>query len=232
MNRLLVPFAALLAMGCAPTVIPEKEANGKSPVKPATQETPPSIPTTIKHDGYLYSGLDKLGQQTFLVKIGDQPESESVQTTNIQSSDSGSLTLERTRDGALAAVGSDAVKVDDKGVSVVSVSIGKLLKPSLELPADLSIGKTWQSASTIETGTETIKNSGSYKVVGDGPLKVAAGSFTARKVTFTGTIETSKGRGKVVGTYWFVKGLGAVKTEMTQTMPGQEPQTFILELKK
>ena len=185
-----------------------------------------------RNDGFAYGGFSKPGSQTFLVKVTGQSDSESVQTTTLKTHDEGSATYERTRDGALAAVGSDVVKVNAKGVLVISVSIGKLDKPSLELPANLSPGVKWISSSTITTDTDKIKSSGTYTVIGDVPIKIAAGAFTARKIVFTGSTETSKGQGIAKGTYWFVKDLGAVKTEMTQTMQGQAAQTFVLELKK
>lgn len=228
-------FVFLLA-GCNQTasrpapVSAESGVSESKPVEPAKAEL--TVSAKFQHEGFIYGGFGKPGPQTFLVKVTGQPDAESVQTTVLKTSDDGSATFERTRDGALAAVGSDVVKIDDKGVTVISVSIGKLDKPSLELPSKLSVGSTWTSTSSIKTETESIKSSGTYKVVGDEKIKISAGEFVARKVVFTGTTDSSKGHGTAKGTYWFVKDMGAVKTEMTQTIAGQPPQSFVLELKK
>ena len=233
-RKLLSLFALGLVVGCSqpPATAPEASVGQDKPAKETSEAPAPEIGATLQHDGYFYGGFNKPGTQNFVVKITGQADGEGSQTTALKASEDGSITFERSRDGALAPVGSDVVKLDDKGVTVMSVSIGKLKAPAIELPANLSVGQTWKATSTIETGSGTIKNDGTYKVVGDAPIKVAAGSFTARKVLFSGTIETSQGRGKLSGTYWFVKDVGAVKTEMVQTLEGQQPQTFVLELKK
>ncbi|MBL8059674.1 MAG: hypothetical protein JNK63_03035 [Chthonomonas sp.] len=233
--RGLLPILVLAtAVGCAPppASAPEKPLTTNQPATDAPKPAPTEVAAALQHDGYIYGGFSKPGTQNFVVKISGQEDGEGSQTTVLKSSESGLVTYERSRDGVLAPVGSDVVKLDSKGVTVVSVSVGKLKAPSLELPANLAAGQTWTATSSIDTGSATIKNAGTYRVVGDAPIKVAAGSFTARKVLFSGTIETSQGRGKLSGTYWFVKDLGAVKTEMITTLDGQKPQTFILELKK
>lgn len=230
--RFLVPVIALiLAFGCSSAPSPSAEKPPTSNPTPAAAPTA-EVPIKLHHDGYVYGGFAKEGAQTFVVKVSGQADGEGTETKKIKSSSNGAILIERARDGALAAVGTDTVKIDEHGASVVDVSIGKLSSPSLELPADLAIGKTWKLEYNIKTDTETIKNAGTYKVVGDGPVSVPAGKFTARKVTLTGTIETSKGRGTVTSTFYFVKNMGAVKSETTITFNGQTPQTFVLELKK
>ena len=230
--RFLVPVIGMVvAIGCSPTSRPSVEKPPTSKPIPATAPTA-EVPVKLHHDGFVYGGFAKEGTQTFVVKVSGQADGEGTETKKVKPSTDGTILIERSRDGALAAVGTDTVRIDDKGASVVGVSIGKLSAPSLELPANLAIGKTWKLEYNIKTDTETIKNAGTYKVVGDGPVSVPAGKFTARKVTLTGTIETSKGRGKVTSTFYFVKNMGAVKSETTITFNGQTPQTFVLELKK
>ncbi len=234
MRSIAALFAAIFVIGCQsePVSTPEadkpKETVG-TPDVPAV--TAPTIPDSLKHDGYAYAGLSNPGKQDYIVKITGQPDAESASTVTFKEMKDGGALFDRSRDGALAAVGSDVVRVDEKGVTVVSVSIGTLLAPALELPAKMDVGVTWKSDSTIKTADGNISSTGTYKVVGDEKVKVGGAEHMARKVTFTGKNSSVKGQGAISGTYWFVKDKGAVKTEMTQTVPGQAAQTFVLELK-
>ncbi len=234
MRSIAALFAVVFLIGCqsAPVSAPDSENPKQTVVTPEVPvEEASTIPDALKHDGYSYAGLSNPGKQDYVVKITGQPDAESASTVTFKVMKDGGAYFDRTRDGALAPVGSDVVRVDEKGVTVVSVSIGTLSAPALELPAKMDVGVTWKSDSTIKTADGNISSTGTYKVVGDAKVKVGETEMLARKVTFTGKNSSVKGQGAVSGTYWFVKDKGAVKTEMTQTVPGQAAQTFVLELK-
>ncbi len=241
MYRFVVPLLAFLVVGCS---APVKESEVPAVTTPTetpatTTATDPSgkseseIPDSLKHDAYFYGGyFTKAAEQVFAVKIEGQPDGESKTTTRFTGMKDGAAMFERTREGVLSAAGSDVIRLDAVGATVVSVSIGKLAKPSLEIPAKLEPGATWKSDSKITTDTGEISQSGTYKVVGEEKVKVPAGEFTARKVILTGKMMMSGQESVLKGTYWFVKELGAVKTEIEQSTSGKSSGKIILELKK
>lgn len=229
---------ALLSAGCSTPsgtatkteATPPKEV-AKSPVAKEAKAQE-AIPEELKHDGFLYAGLSpEAATQMFIVRMSDRPDAESRTTTRFVGMKHGSATFERTRDGALSSVGSDTVRVSKTGVYVIGMSIGKLEGPTLELPAKLAPGNSWKVNSKVDSESGPIENSGTYKVVGMEKVTVPAGEYDALKITFDGKLKTNALQADVSGTYWFVKGVGAVKTELRKSQPGQPVASIAIELK-
>ena len=211
---------------------PEAATTASEP-EPATAANIAEIPEKFKTDAYVYGGLEKLGQQTFSQTITGQEPSEAVVTTTYLGIKDGFPQFERVRSGAMSAMGTDTVRLTEKGVDIVSMSLGKISGDTLELPASLEIGKSWTSKNVVTTESDKIDQSSTYKVVGMESVTVPAGKFEALKITMTGTLNSTTLEGKINATYWYAKNVGTVKTTITQQAKGaSSPVSLTIELKK
>lgn len=243
----LLPLAAfaIALLGCQQGASPSQAAPASTDKPASSDSAPPAntqpgnpddnraeIPDTLKHDGFLYGGFaPEAAEQTYVVKITGREDSEATTTVRFTGMKDGKAIFERTRQGALADLGSDTVSIDAEGVKVIQMSIGKVTKPVLELPAKIEVGTRWPATVEVETANGKLTQTGTYRVVAEEKVTVPAGTFTAKKVVLEGSATSSAGKATIKGTYWFVENVGSVKTLIEQQMEGGSPATIALELK-
>jgi hypothetical protein len=128
----------------------------------------------------------------------------------------GEATFERTYTGGLSDLGSMVLSLKPDGIRATSSTMGKLTDNGYELPGDLSTGKTWRSESQGEAGGKTIKITQKFTVVGVQKVKTKRAEYPdAIYITSSGPTEMDGVKSTMSSKFWYVKGRGPVKTEMT-----------------
>jgi|CXWL01.1.fsa_nt_gi hypothetical protein len=244
----LLTLAALAFLGCQNS---EKKGEPSQPIgSSANQETADSsvgnassdtnatskesIPESFKHAGFQYYGLGFDGPLAY--KQASQGNSDDAgQTTVFDRMEGGKAYFKTSRTGQFSQIGDSEVMVDETGVYTTAVSGKKLTNPSLEVPADLAPGRTWQSDSTFtldSNGTAIeVSQSMSYQAVKLESTASRAGKFETLKITASGTMTVSGTESKNISTMWFAKGVGFVKMN-TELTTGGKTQKLSVELVK
>lgn len=237
-------LAALFVFGCAPK---EPVANSTEPVNTPPKEapgTPPSqeavttnaaldsIPSELKSDAFYYYGLSATAPIKMAINAPNAaaPVTGS-QTVKFTGMDGGKAKFTISRDGGLAALGSEDVVLDKSGVNAVSSSLGKLKGTSLEMPADLKPGVTWKSDVTLDMGSNGMAEDHSlFKVVGTQKVTTKVGTYDALLVESHGN-QSAAGQKSIADIkFWFVKDRGAVKMEIKNTpAAGGSPTVTTIE---
>lgn len=229
-----IVFAALLS-GCGSSgtsANPEVKPEAPKAETPAKTDTPAptvaaaSVPDSLKHDGFLYYGLDNLKPQKMkLNQAGTTVEGE--QTFEVDTVGANSVVFKQTWSGGLPAADSK-VEVTDKGVFGIEAKGTKIDPPQMEMPAKPVAGMTWKSDAKVVVDGSTISNS-TGKVVGVQPLKLGKDTVQALVIKRSSTVTTGSTTQTMVTTEYYQKGVGAVKLEVTMTGGGKPTQSFSME---
>jgi len=241
-------FALIAIWGCSgSTETPPTTTTGGTAPKTETTGTTAStpapgaaeVPAEIKHDGFAYFGLDNTATMNVEMALKGQPVKTGGITAKLEKVENGVATYSIARTGGIAAdLGTDTIVVDKTGVYITGTSVGTI-KPekSLQLPADLKTGSTWQSNSSVTKtdGTELSDNS-TYTVKGIEKLTTKVGSYDALVVTSTGTGSVKVGGETHPATYntvsYYVKNRGLVKQIINLAIGKQAPNSVTIEESK
>jgi hypothetical protein len=93
----------------------------------------------------------------------------------------------------------------------------KIIKQSgVVIPTNLGVGSTWtfSQTSSLKMGGQTFEmpSEASFKAVGEERITVAAGSFTALKITGVTKLTMSGTSNTTNTTIWYARGVGMLKT--------------------
>lgn len=203
---------------------------GEETLEPETADEK-KMPANLKHEGFEYSGLGSGQPLTYTVKRTGFPDGEGTMTTQFLGIKDGKAGFARKREGDVASLGDDTVGVSADGVYVESMTSGSLGKPTLELPKDLAVGKTWSDKVEIEVGGQKVTQSANYKVAKEEAVKTGIGTVNAKLITVDGTITNGDTKSPLNAKFWYAKDVGLVKMTMS-VKAGDVSQEFSLELKK
>lgn len=205
--------------GCGnkPEAVESGNTTKASPSAPKTPEPPKpkatDLPASLKTDAFEYYGLGFEGEMKLELKKSSEPTvitgSQTISLKEIKG-DSAIFVMSRT-DG-LAQTGDMEFLVKADGVYVTRVGTQEINPPKLEIPADLTEGKTWTTDSGFKVGSQMIKENAKYKVGKVEKITIGKETMDALVVTADGTTSVDQVSMQTKFTSWLVKGKGAVKT--------------------
>lgn len=201
----------------------EKDAAG------ATEADSASVPAELKHAAFEYYGLDR--KETLTVKSTGRPvgDGEGTQAVEFVEMKDGNAVYLITQTGILADLPSQEIVVRKDGVYTTKIAGNALKEPSLELPADLSIGKSWTSKGEFTLSESvTVKQDVNYKVVKIEKVKVPLGEYEALVLNASGSLTAQGQTNKISLKMWLAKGVGLIKSE-TETTQGGKPVKVVME---
>lgn len=193
---------------------PEDLKNAMAP-DPSLPEGLPleNLPANLKAAAFEYYGLGNPDTVRFKVTSPDSSEAqEGTQTLRLTEVGENEAKFTVAFGGALLIRGNQEVVLKPDGIYVTKLADKQLDKPMLELPNDLTPGKTWNSSVTIDGPTgDPVEMSATFKVKGSEKLKTEAGEFDAIRVDGTMTAKSAAGTVKSPVTGWYAKGTGQIK---------------------
>lgn len=206
----------------------EKSAPGEEAADPAT------IPANLKGDAYAYYGLDNPKALKFEMTATGQSPMSGEQTVKFTGMKDGKAMYSVERTGDLANnMGNQEMELSEKGLFVTSTSMGSIGEPTLELPFTLKAGDTWNLNQKLETtGGQSIETKSVYKIVGNQKVKTKGGDFDALLITATGPATYSGNTVQMEMKAWYVKGYGAVKSEINTKDKTGKTSKVSIELTK
>ncbi|MBX3096964.1 MAG: hypothetical protein KF812_08885 [Fimbriimonadaceae bacterium] len=240
----LLAFGLVGAWGCQPAP-PTAESNTPSSntatEAPATNsaETTPlpvsvSLPAELLSEGVAYMGADRSQRLVYNLFQDGKDMGEGTMEIRIVEVKDGMAQVDINRTGSLESMGNESMSIRKDGIYTVSLGLGTIKEPQLQIPADLKVGKKWNSNFEIKAVTgDTTKMVQSSNAAKTESVQVKAGTFDALRVDGTGTITRTTANGeksdtKVATTSWYVKGIGLIKMEITLT--GAAEQKIGVEL--
>ncbi len=213
------------AAGCQPgtTAMDPKTDGAKAGKEPGATGTPEApkpdvsaIPASLRHDGLAYSGLDRSGPLNYLFArvAGEKPE-PGAYSVKFEGVEGAVAKFSTTRDGSLAALGSEQIEVREDGVYLTGSSVGTPKSPVKMLPAKLEVGTVWDDTyeMTDQAGT-AVKYSGKSKVEKAETLTIGGKSFETLLVTQGAEMVRGSDTSKVASKTWYAKGYGAVRVRI------------------
>jgi hypothetical protein len=238
---------ALAAFGCQPappansSEAPAKGAVAGTGTKadPKTGEQAPAaekptvdqIPAELKTEAFYYYGLNNtkpMDMEIIDSQAPGQPKT-GTQVAVLKEIKDGKAIFDVERTGNLMDLGSQEVTLEKGGVYVTEVAIAQI-DHELELPSDLTPGKTWESVLKVDTPGRSVNLKNSFKVVGKQQVKTKVADRDAILITSTGTGTMQNQAVRIESKNWYVRDLGGVKSVIniiptkgkTRTMTIQE----------
>lgn len=212
----------LLVLGCKGGSKASSAAN-EPPAPVSVKETPAAktLPASLMTAGYEFSGLASEKKATYEVTndLG-LPASTMIQTSTLVSVESDKAVFEVKRETTLPNMKSQTIELTPDGVFTTKVDLGSLVKPAMEMPADLAPGKEWDTTMTISDSNQTLEVKAVNKATKIETITVKAGTYDCIRIettlttrsTVTGTSAPTKTSGSVVSHY--AKNVGLVKLVM------------------
>lgn len=200
----------------------------------AGKEAKAEIPASVRHAGFSYYGLAREGELKYSYSstpsTQNVPPGPGVMTLSLKSATEKDATFNLVRVGFGMVDSEDTVRADEKGVYLTTTSKGEFGNPILELPADVKPGSTWDIKTSFKSGDQTAELASNLKAVKIESVTTKGGTFEALRVELNGTMKVGAGQNGILkGISWYVKDLGMVKQEMSQTV-GKNSATVKYEL--
>jgi hypothetical protein len=198
------------------------------------------VPEALKTAAYEYKGLASNKMLTYSAQFSPEmgPE-DGTETILIQESSGGTVKYNVERTGSLTLLGTDTLELSDKGVSLIASSQGVLDTPSIELPADIAVGKEWKGTTTMSSGSRKFESNSTFKVLREEKVTVAAGTFDCLVIESHMTAKVSgssnpaeNGTAKTDLLAYYAKGVGMVKLSAKGVKTNGDKQDLKIELKK
>lgn len=197
------------------------------------------VPAAFKTAAYEYFGCGNETTMDVELRVKDMPTKTGGVTMKLTKLDAKEATYAIERTGAVADdLGNETVVVDATGVYTTENSAAKTTPAkNLVLPADLSPGKTWASATkVVRNDGQELEEKSTFKVVGEQSVTTKAGTQKALLVTSSGVafvkIAGAKKQAKYETKSWYVKGRGPVKLEISLALQGQPANSVVVEQTK
>jgi hypothetical protein len=249
-NTLFICALALALIGCqgdktdAKTETPARD-NGTPAVATSTtgataeapSETKPvsrdQIPADLKTEAYEYFGLsnDKPVDMEYTATAQPGLHTGSVITTLTEVKDGKPIfTIERT--GGLAGLGTQKVSLEKDGIYVIESDPPILDGPQLQMPSDLTPGKSWKNRIRFDQGGTKMDVEMTYTIKGVQKFQTKKGQREGLLVAATGSGTRNGSKLTMESREWHVKGLGPVKAELiSKTADGKTEKVLIEESK-
>ena len=213
---------AIVLPGCSCRKNDEAGAQNGTQVETPSAPVRAEIAQDFKHAGYAAYGLDFEGNLEYEVVHYGMEAEKGQSTFEYLGIQEGFPTFRVVRTGALAGFGTQTLSVRDDGVYVVSSSIPGFEGEALEIPADLEIGKTWESS--IKIGDNTIDSTN--KVDGMETITVPAGEFEAYRIISTSRLASPGRTAEVNMKAWLVPNVGYIRMR-SETIPSDGDKQVI-----
>jgi hypothetical protein len=230
----IVSILALVIMGCSAgsnSVPATKSTVTNAETKSVANESSKSVDAALKTDAYDYYGIAREGDRDFsLTAKGKEPQ-VGVMTVKLVEATADKAVYMQTTSGALENMGEMKLEVDMGGVRVASATNVTPKPGTYDLPANLSVGKTWSADTEPSDGTK-MEMKGTNKVVGFEKVVTKVGTYAdALTVVSSGTAKQNGIEFKVTTKSWYVKGRGLVKAIVTQQSGDQVAEITLEENK-
>lgn len=209
---------------------PTPASNGKTDTTPAQPAV--EVPSELRHAAFEYFAFGSAEPRKMVVTIPNQDNLEGEQTTTLVGVKDGEATYDITRTGGLKMLGTEQYLVTKDGVYAFKAGEEMVLPKKLELPADLTPGKSWSADSKFKFNGAEVRQKSTTKIVRTEKVQTKLGEFDALLVSETGTIHQGGVTTPMNGRRWLVKGVGIVKMEVKTKPKGGQEQTLVIEVTK
>jgi hypothetical protein len=189
----------------------------------ATTDASGGLPENLRSPAYLWYGLGYQYPIDLVLEVPAQHETfkgtMSIQPNGVVD---GAARFVVHRGGDLAKLfGDEELELRPDGIYVTANTKGKLSDPTLDLPADPKAGYTWRIKSSLSTDQEKIKQNLTCKVIGKRPFTEAGKKRMALVVRTKGYVSINGELSPTTATYWYLKEVGLVRTELEVTPKGR-----------
>ncbi|MEQ1822513.1 MAG: hypothetical protein ABL949_08385 [Fimbriimonadaceae bacterium] len=170
------------------------------------------IPDEIKTEGYAFYGLDrKEPVKVELIQPGQDKKTGEL-SFELKEVKNGKLYFNQIYGGQISEnFGATSELYADKSGIYGTAMLGKPIdEPQLEMPANVSSGKSWAMGKPLKTDSFTI-DSMTNKIAGIESVTVPLGKFDALKMVSTAKLTQGTTKTSATLTAWMVKGIGMVK---------------------
>lgn len=243
---MVITGACVLLGGCgsfgrqAPANLPAARAGsgatteGSTPEKGSTtgSVTPTglstaSIPSELKGLAYEYYGLESVKTA---MKTTTPPTLSGFVEYSLDKATPTEAVFRVNYTGDLQTqLSSGKVSVRKDGIYNTELSGNPIEPPALDLPNDLTPGKTWHVKFKVKSGDgRVVSQDTNDKVIGPGKVKVEGETFDAIQVQENGFFYLDDKKSAVIANKWFVKGRGVVK--QTIFLTGSDKQKKTMEI--
>jgi hypothetical protein len=255
---LVIVGLIFVSVGCskppAVTVTPPAPTPAAKPPDPTTDTAgavadsgTPSTPTAspaptladvsadVKTEGFKYYGLDNPKPVNLEVARSDaKTVSTGTAIATLKQIKDGKAIFTLQHTGGLSALlGDEDDSAEKDGVYTISSTIANLSSNhTLALPAECTVGKTWNEDTKFTIKDKTATQKTVYKIVGPTKVQTKAATYPdALLVTSSGDILVNDQVRKVSAKIWYVSGKGMVRTEFTisPVKPGEKATTFTIQ---
>lgn len=234
--RTLPILLALAAIGCQPapqaapaggsttgvtagTTTPPKTTEGETAQRPTLDQ----IPAELKNEAYYYYGLANSTPMDMEITDTAAPDTPKTgaQTVTLKEIKDGKAIFDVERTGNLAELGSQEVTLEKDGVYVTEATIAKI-DHELEIPSDLTPGKTWVSDLKVEEAGRSVNLKNSFKIVGKEKVTTKVGVRDAILITSTGKGTMQGQPVRIESKNWYARDIGGVKS-IIKIIPAKGP---------
>ena len=231
-NIALLLAVSIAIVGCNNTA--KTPAAGPTPTKGGTDQkaenpTVASIPAELKKDAFDYYGLgNEQPIDMEVVQSGGATSTTGTQYVTLKEVKGGEAIFEIGRTGNLEMYGTQTVTLNDKGVYLTSSTTADIEGDRLELPNDLTPGRTWKNHLKIkgEREMDVVMN---CKVVGVQKFTTKAGEREGLLITASGSGTLGGQKVTMDSKSWYVRGKGGLKSELVTTMPDGKKQIVTIQ---
>jgi hypothetical protein len=221
-------LALLLLAGCQPATSSNAPEASNSSEAPKADEPKVESNKSLQGDAYEYYGLGRTSPMKISIKQGDMPERKGEQTVKLSKSESDFEEYIIENKGDLSSMGTIVLRLEKGGIKVSETAQMTPDPNSWELPNELTVGKTWQT-NTKPGSIMELKSTN--KVQGTEEVKTPVATYKdALVISSTGTGSSAGKSFALNSKIWFVKGRGAVRTEVTQVVDKTETKTVMQEI--
>jgi hypothetical protein len=240
--RTLPLLVALALVGCqndaknpAPsaTTSPKPAPTTGTPETP--DQTPPAtvsldqLPSDLKNEAFSYYGLGYSKPMDMEVVDSSQPGTMTgAQTITLKEIKDGKAVFQIERTGNLAQLGAQEVTLEKDGIYVTASDVAKV-NHDLELPNDLSAGKTWKNRMVVDQPGREVEMDSTFKIVGERKVKTKVGDRNALLITSTGQGKMQGQKVRMVSENYYVRDIGGVKSVIKIVYPDGKVRTMTIQ---
>lgn len=228
-----VCLGALLVAGCQPKqepasargaeqASPESSEGGGSvdaaqaaaPARPALPLS--KLPAAAPVESLEYLGLKREEPLKMEVEAEGQPTMSGTVVSRLIEVEGDKSVFEVERSGSLLGAGTETLEARSDGVYTIAVGGNPVNPAHMALPARIEVGRSWRTNSSFEMPTgQKVTDESTYRIAAREKVKTKLGEFDAVRVDGSGTTTIDGQRLEVQMRAWYVRGMGAVKIEVT-----------------
>ena len=227
LTHVLFLALALALVGCDPK---PATSNGGDPAPTSVDNTKPptdaegtepnlaKLPDELKNEAYEYYGLSNPKPMDMeVLQSTNSTVLTGSQTNVLKSVKDGVAIFDIERTGGLAQMGMQSVKLKPDGIYLDEVNGTKIKTEEVEMPNDLTPGKTWTARMSFNSNGSSMDITSQNTVKGTEKFKTKVGEREGILVISTGSGTLNGDPVRLNSKSWYVKGLGGVKSLLSMT---------------